>query len=59
MIVFFGAEFTKQYATHYGRKIEPGRGAELIEPDEEKAVVGKKKEAVHEVEAKEGIQRKG
>jgi hypothetical protein len=52
MIVFFGAEFTKQYATHYGRKIEPGRGAELIVPDEEKVTVGEKKAAVQEVELK-------
>lgn len=30
MILFFGAEFTKQYALHHGRKIEPKKGAELL-----------------------------
>lgn len=35
MILFLGAEFTKQYATHYGRNIEPTRDAEII-TDEEK-----------------------
>jgi membrane protein len=30
MILFFGAEFTKQYATFYGRKIEPTTDSEII-----------------------------
>lgn len=30
MILFLGAEFTKQYAVYYGRSIEPARDAELI-----------------------------
>ncbi len=30
MILFFGAEFTKQYATHNGRNIQPAKDAELI-----------------------------
>jgi membrane protein len=53
MIVFFGAEFTKQYATFYGDKIEPKRGAELIIPDEDKRVVQEKKEAVKKQEEKD------
>ncbi len=47
MIVFFGAEFTKQYATHFGRKIQPTKDAELIlEKSEEKKLVVDKKKAV-------------
>ncbi|MBA3681909.1 MAG: YihY/virulence factor BrkB family protein [Bacteroidetes bacterium] len=34
MILFFGAEFTKQYAVHFGREIEPKRGAEIISDDQ-------------------------
>jgi membrane protein len=30
MILFFGAEFTKQFAIYYGRKIEPAQYAELM-----------------------------
>lgn len=30
MILFFGAEFTKQFAIYYGRQIEPAKDAELI-----------------------------
>jgi membrane protein len=46
MILFFGAEFTKQYATHYGRQIIPTRDAELIQGDEKEELVKKKNEAV-------------
>jgi membrane protein len=49
MIVFFGAEFTKQFATHFGRKIEPKPGAELILAEEDKQLVKEKKEAVKQV----------
>lgn len=45
MIVFFGAEFTKQFSTFFGREIEPKRGAELILPEEEKQLVLEKQEA--------------
>lgn len=31
MIFFFGAEFTKQFATFHGRKLEPGKDAVLID----------------------------
>lgn len=31
MILFLGAEFTKQYALYYGRSIEPTRDAQLIQ----------------------------
>ena len=42
MIVFFGAEFTKQFATHFGRGIEPSKDAILVElSDEEKLLVEK------------------
>lgn len=49
MIVFFGAEFTKQFATHHGRKVVPARGAVPIEQNEEEKLVSEKKEAVEEV----------
>lgn len=35
MILFFGAEFTKQFAVHYGREVEPKKDAELISKAEE------------------------
>lgn len=34
MIVFFGAEFTKQFATHYGKGIEPSKDAIHVELSE-------------------------
>jgi membrane protein len=34
MILFFGAEFTKQYAVFYGRKAEPKRYAEIISTEQ-------------------------
>jgi membrane protein len=34
MILFFGAEFTKQYAVHFGREIIPAKDAELITEEE-------------------------
>lgn len=34
MIFFFGAEFTKQFATFHGRKLEPSKDAVLIEDTE-------------------------
>jgi membrane protein len=34
MILFFGAEFTKQYTLHYGGEITPKRDAELISEEE-------------------------
>jgi membrane protein len=46
MIVFFGAEFTKQYAVHYGRTIEPTEDAEHIVTTEEKELVKRKTKAV-------------
>lgn len=39
MIVFFGAEFTKQYATHLGRGIEPSKDAILLELSEEEELL--------------------
>jgi len=49
MIVFFGAEFTKQFTFHYGGKIEPTKDAEHIETSEEEQLVKDKKEAVKQV----------
>ena len=46
MIVFFGAEFTKQFTTHYGGKIEPTKDAALIKATEEERLVIDKKQAV-------------
>jgi membrane protein len=39
MIVFFGAEFTKQFAVHFGREVQPAETAVKIE--EKKLVQGK------------------
>lgn len=36
MILFFGAEFTKQYATFYGREIEPTNESEIIDTEAER-----------------------
>jgi membrane protein len=52
MIVFFGAEFTRQFAAHYGYKVIPGRGASLINPEEDKELVKEKHEAVKEADTK-------
>ncbi len=49
MIVFFGAEYTKQFALHHGQKIVPKRGASLIQVTESEKEVMDKKEAVKEV----------
>jgi membrane protein len=39
MIVFFGAEFTKQFATHFGKGIEPSKDAILVELSEEEQLM--------------------
>jgi membrane protein len=36
MIVFFGAEFTKQYAVYHDMEIVPSKNAEMIEPETKK-----------------------
>lgn len=41
MIVFFGAEFTKQYAVYHGMKIEPTKDAEKIKASDGAATVEK------------------
>jgi len=38
MILFFGAEFTKQYATFHGHEIQPKAGAQIIKQVDPKAV---------------------
>lgn len=46
MIVFFGAEFTKQYATHFGREIVPAKDAVRIDLPPEEDLLAEKKQAV-------------
>lgn len=53
MILFFGAEFTKQFAVYFGRKIEPTADAELIVLPEDKELVVEKQVAVDKEEQKE------
>jgi membrane protein len=53
MILFYGAEFTKQFAVHFGRKIEPTKDAELIALPEDRKLVAEKEEAVDKEEEKE------
>jgi membrane protein len=53
MIVFLGAEFTKQYTLHRGDKIIPRKDAVLIDRDTEKQRVKDKHEAVREEEKKD------
>jgi membrane protein len=45
MLLFFGAEFTKQYATHYGEGIVPARDAIHV-PDRDE-ITGTKKASKH------------
>lgn len=52
MILFFGAEFTKQFAVHFGRKIEPTQDAELIALPEDKELVVEKQIEVDKEERK-------
>ncbi len=52
MILFFGAEFTKQFAVHFGRKIEPTKDAELIALPEDKELVVEKQIAVDKEDRK-------
>lgn len=42
MIVFFGAEFTKQYMLHFGGKVEPRKSAKLIEDSKDDGVINNK-----------------
>ncbi|HXU27903.1 MAG TPA: YihY/virulence factor BrkB family protein [Bacteroidia bacterium] len=50
MIVFFGAEFTKQFTLYNGGKIEPTKDAELIITTEEEQLVIDKKQSVKNLE---------
>lgn len=52
MILFFGAEFTKQFAVHFGRNIEPTKDAELIALPEDKELVVEKQIAADKEERK-------
>ena len=48
MIVFYGAEFTKQYAVYFGYKIEPTKDSIRIKAKEEEILIAEKKIAVKE-----------
>ena len=50
MIVFFGAEFTKQFTFQYGGTIEPTKDAEHIKATEEQQLVTDKKQAVKNID---------
>ncbi|HEY0030990.1 MAG TPA: YihY/virulence factor BrkB family protein [Bacteroidia bacterium] len=50
MIVFYGAEFTKQYALHHGREIEPKRDAVVIRATEAEKQIAEKRHGVKGVE---------
>jgi membrane protein len=52
MILFLGAEFTKQFALHFGREIEPGPDAVRVEGDEKEREIKKKNKAVNNVFAR-------
>lgn len=50
MIVFLGAEFTKQYTVYYEGHIVPERNAEHIEIKPEQKIIAKKQEALDKIE---------
>ncbi|MFY9311511.1 MAG: YihY/virulence factor BrkB family protein [Bacteroidia bacterium] len=50
MIVFLGAEFTKQYTVFYEGQVEPKKYAEHIEVPPEKSIIAKKKTAIEKME---------
>lgn len=49
MIVFLGSEYTKQFALHFGRNIEPKKDAVRIKASEKVKVMVKKQEAAKKV----------
>lgn len=46
MIVFFGAEYTKQFSLHFGEKLQPKKDAVLLDVNEKEKVVKDKKAAL-------------
>jgi membrane protein len=46
MIVFFGAEYTKQFSLYYGEKLQPKKDAVLLNLDEKEKVIKDKKAAL-------------
>jgi membrane protein len=46
MIVFFGAEYTKQFSLHYGEKLQPKKDAVALNVNEKEKIVKDKKEAL-------------
>ncbi|MEO6902082.1 MAG: YihY/virulence factor BrkB family protein [Bacteroidia bacterium] len=53
MIVFLGAEFTKQFASHYGREITPTKEAVRIIASEKQKEVETKNKAVDKIESEQ------
>jgi membrane protein len=46
MIVFFGAEYTKQFSLYFGEKLEPKKDAVLLNMDEKEKTIKDKKTAL-------------
>jgi membrane protein len=53
MIVFLGAEFTKQFASHFGREIIPTSEAVRINASEKQKEIETKNKAVKKIEKEE------
>lgn len=53
MIVFLGAEFTKQFASHFGREITPTKDAVRINASEKQQEVEKKNKAVNKIDSEQ------
>jgi membrane protein len=49
MILFLGAEYTKQFALHFGRDIEPTKDAVRVEADEKEKEINDKRKATNRV----------
>ncbi len=58
MIVFLGAEYTKQFTVHFGREIEPAKDAVRAEGSENIKEIKDKKEAVRKVEDRTNLRNK-
>jgi membrane protein len=46
MIVFFGAEYTKQFSLHKGEKLEPKKDAVIINVDQKEKIIKDKETAL-------------
>jgi membrane protein len=47
MIVFWGAEFTKQYASYFGREVQPKGNAEKLDNQDEQKIAPGKAKKIH------------